>query len=83
LRLAEGLSLEELAARALDALGRLVQLAFWSCHSLERLESAAPLMSAIAGTLVRDADARMRGCADARMRAPDKRGADHERPESE
>ncbi len=52
------LSLEELAARALDALGRLVQLAFWSSRSMERLESAAPLMSVIAGTLVRDARTR-------------------------
>ncbi len=33
------LSLEELAARALDALGRLVQLAFWSSRSMERRRS--------------------------------------------
>jgi hypothetical protein len=52
------LSLEALAARALHALGRLVQLAFWSSRSMDRLESAAPLMGAIAGTLVRDARTR-------------------------
>jgi hypothetical protein len=52
------LSLEDLAARALHALGRLVQLAFWSSRSMDRLETAAPLMGAIAGTLTRDARTR-------------------------
>lgn len=48
------LSLEQLSSRALHALGRLVQLAFWSSRSLERLVDAAPLMRAITETLVRD-----------------------------
>ena len=52
------LSLEELAARALHALGRLVQLALWSSRSMERLGVAAPLMAAIAGTLERDSRTR-------------------------
>jgi hypothetical protein len=52
------LSLDSLAARALHALGRLVQLALWSSRSMDRLERAAPLMGAIAGTLVRDARTR-------------------------
>jgi predicted transposase/invertase (TIGR01784 family) len=52
------LSLEELAARALHALGRLVQLALWSSRSMERLGVAAPLMSSIAGTLERDSRTR-------------------------
>jgi hypothetical protein len=38
--------------------GRLVQLALWSSRSMDRLELAAPLMGAIAGTLVRDARTR-------------------------
>jgi hypothetical protein len=37
------LSREELAAHALHALGRLVQLAFRSSRSMDRPESAAPL----------------------------------------
>ena len=52
------LSLDALAARALHALGRLVQLALWSSRSMERLERAAPLMGALASTLVRDARTR-------------------------
>jgi predicted transposase YdaD len=51
-------SLDALAARALHALGRLIQLALWSSRSMDRLERAAPLMGAIAGTLVRDARTR-------------------------
>jgi hypothetical protein len=53
-----GLSPEVLAARALHALGRLVQLGLWSSRSMERMAHAAPLMGAIAGTLVRDARTR-------------------------
>jgi predicted transposase/invertase (TIGR01784 family) len=49
------LSLDELAARTLHALGRLVQMALWSSRSMDRLQHAAPLMGAISSTLVRDA----------------------------
>ncbi|HEY3820319.1 MAG TPA: hypothetical protein VGL81_24310 [Polyangiaceae bacterium] len=42
------LSLDTLAARALHALGRLIQLALWSSRSIERLERAAPFMGDIA-----------------------------------
>jgi hypothetical protein len=52
------LSVDTLAARALHALGRLIQLALWSSRSIERLEQAAPLMGEIAGALVRDARTR-------------------------
>ena len=52
------LPLDALAARALHALGRLVQLALWSSRSMDRLERAAPLMGALASTLVRDARTR-------------------------
>jgi hypothetical protein len=52
------LSVDALAARALHALGRLVQLALWSSRSMDRLERAAPLMGALAGALVRDARTR-------------------------
>jgi hypothetical protein len=52
------LSPDALAARALHALGRLVQLALWSSRSMGRLERAAPLMRALAGTLARDARTR-------------------------
>jgi predicted transposase/invertase (TIGR01784 family) len=48
------LSLEALATRALHALGRMVQLAFWSSRSIERLKDAAPLMRVIAATVTRD-----------------------------
>jgi hypothetical protein len=48
------LPLEELATRSLHALGRLVQLAFWSSRSMDRLASAAPLMRAVAEALERD-----------------------------
>jgi predicted transposase/invertase (TIGR01784 family) len=48
------LTLEELADRSLHALGRLVQLAFWSSRSMERLTQAAPLMRAVAEALERD-----------------------------
>jgi predicted transposase YdaD len=47
------LSLDALASRALAAFTRLVQLAFWSSHSFQRLEDAAPLMRAIHSTLGR------------------------------
>ncbi len=52
-----GSSAEELAARALHALARLVQLALWSSRSMSRLQSAAPIMGAVAATLTRDARA--------------------------
>ncbi|HEY3815652.1 MAG TPA: Rpn family recombination-promoting nuclease/putative transposase [Polyangiaceae bacterium] len=52
------LSVDALAARTLHALGRLVQVALWSSRSMERLQSAAPLMSVITGALVRDARTR-------------------------
>ena len=52
------LSLEALSSRAIHALGRLVELAFWSSRSLERLQRAAPLMRAITETLLRDARTR-------------------------
>ena len=52
------LSLEQLAARTLHELGRLVQMAFWSARSQERLTQAAPLMRAIAGSVARDANTR-------------------------
>jgi hypothetical protein len=48
------LILDELAARSLHALGRLVQLAFWSSRSMERLKNAAPFMRAVAEALDRD-----------------------------
>jgi predicted transposase/invertase (TIGR01784 family) len=48
------LSIEALAARTLHALARLVQLAFWSSRSFERLLAAEPLMRAVASTLTRD-----------------------------
>ena len=52
------LSVDALAARALHALGRLIQLALWSSRSIERLERAAPFMADIAGALVRDSRTR-------------------------
>jgi hypothetical protein len=48
------LTLDELAARSVHALGRLVQLAFWSSRSMERLKNAAPFMRAVAEALERD-----------------------------
>jgi predicted transposase YdaD len=48
------LSLEELSSRALHALARLVELAFWSSRSFTRLRDAAPLMREIARALTRD-----------------------------
>jgi predicted transposase YdaD len=52
------LSLDALSARALSALTRLVELAFWSSRSLARLRDAAPLMREVTGALVRDARTR-------------------------
>jgi predicted transposase/invertase (TIGR01784 family) len=49
-----GLSLDALATRTLHAFARLVQIAMWSWRSRERLERAAPVMAALATTLVRD-----------------------------
>jgi hypothetical protein len=48
------LSPNDLAARPLHDLARLVQLALWSSRSYQRLHDAAPLMRAIASILVRD-----------------------------
>jgi hypothetical protein len=48
------MTLEELAARSLHTLGRLVQLAFWSARAMDRLSRAAPWMRAIAERLERD-----------------------------
>jgi predicted transposase YdaD len=48
------LSLEALSSRTLHALARLVQMAFWSSRSFDRLRAAAPLMHRIVATLVRD-----------------------------
>jgi hypothetical protein len=50
--------LDVLSSRTLHALARLVQLAFWSSRSLERLMDAAPLMKMITATLVRDEQTR-------------------------
>jgi hypothetical protein len=49
---------EELATRALHALGRLVQLALRSSRTRDRLLSATPLMAAVAASAVRDERAR-------------------------
>jgi predicted transposase/invertase (TIGR01784 family) len=48
------LSLDALSSRTLQALTRLVQLAFWSSRSFERLQDAAPLMQQVTATLSRD-----------------------------
>jgi predicted transposase YdaD len=48
------LSLDAISSRALHALTRLVQLAFWSSRSFQRLQDAAPLMREITATLARD-----------------------------
>ena len=48
------LSVEQLAARTLDAYGRLVQMAFWSARSFTRLAEAAPHMQVIASSLRHD-----------------------------
>jgi predicted transposase/invertase (TIGR01784 family) len=47
-------SLETLASRELHALALLVQLAFWSARSGERLRQVGPKMASIAARLVRD-----------------------------
>ena len=52
------LSLDALSSRTLKALTRLVQLAFWSSRSFERLQDAAPLMQQVTATLSRDASTR-------------------------
>jgi hypothetical protein len=49
---------EELATRALHALGRLVQLALRSSRTRILLHHATPLMAAVAATVVRDERAR-------------------------
>jgi len=51
------LSAEELAARELHALARLVELALWAARSVSRLREAAPHMQAILATLTRRAGA--------------------------
>lgn len=48
------LSLDSLASRALHELTRLVEVAFWSSRSFERLQEAAPLLRAVAAALARD-----------------------------
>ena len=48
------LSLDALSARTVHAFARLVQIAFWSSRSFERLEEAAPRMQGILATLTRD-----------------------------
>ena len=50
---------EQLAARELHALARLVELALWAARSVSRLRQAAPHMQAILATLPRDARARL------------------------
>ncbi|WP_394838453.1 Rpn family recombination-promoting nuclease/putative transposase [Pendulispora rubella] len=52
------LSLEALAARTIHVLGRLVQLAFWTSHSVERFKQAKPIMRELAATTKRDAATR-------------------------
>jgi predicted transposase YdaD len=52
------LSLEALSSRALHALTRLVELAFWSSRSFARLRDAAPLMREITAGLARNARTR-------------------------
>jgi hypothetical protein len=47
-----------IAARSLDVLPRLVQLALWASRSLPRLRDSVPFMRSLTATLVRDEQAR-------------------------